>query len=236
MFLRSVCLSILVISIFISGCSNGDNKNHETDTNLNSKAQVDTSKIAKLKSVTIGEQIWTLENLNVGTFRNGEAIPEAKTNEQWKAAYTNERAAWCYYNNDPEKAKVYGRLYNWYAVNDPRGLAPYGWHVPSDEEWTSLVDFLGGEDVAGPKMKAASGWNDGGNGNNSSGFTGLPGGHRYYEDSEFYHNGNIGFWWSSTSNDKWNAWYRALHYSYSNAGRDNGGMNTGFSVRCVKDK
>ena len=191
---------------------------------------------AQLKTVTIGTQVWMAENLDTGTFRNGEPIPEATTAEQWEEAYKNERAAWSYYENDPSNGKKFGRLYNWYAVNDPRGLAPAGWHVPSDVEWATLVDFLGGADVAGTKMKAASGWNGGGSGNNSSGFGGLPGGHRYYKDAGFYHNGNIGFWWSSTKNDRWNAWYHALHYSYTLAGRDNGGMNTGFSVRCVKDK
>jgi uncharacterized protein (TIGR02145 family) len=189
----------------------------------------------EVKTVTIGTQQWMAENLNAGSFRNGEAIPEAKTAEDWDAAYKNERAAWCYYGNDPNKGKEFGRLYNWYAVNDPRGLAPAGWHVPSDEEWSVLVNFLGGDNVAGPKMKATSGWKGDGSGNNSSGFAGLPGGHRYYKDAGFYHNGNVGFWWSSTKNDKWNAWYRALNTSYTLCARDNGGMNTGFSIRCVKD-
>jgi uncharacterized protein (TIGR02145 family) len=175
------------------------------------------------------------ENMNLGTFRNGEPIPEAKTKAQWEAAYKNEAAAWCYYNNDPANGKKFGKLYNWYAVDDPRGLAPTGWHVPSDKEWTILVSYLGGENVAGPKMKSSRGWNGDGSGNNSSGFTGLPGGERLHEDAGFYSTGDIGFWWSSTKNDKWNAWYRALHHSYTLAGRDNGGMNTGFSVRCVKN-
>jgi uncharacterized protein (TIGR02145 family) len=189
----------------------------------------------EFKIVTIGTQEWMSENLNVDTFRNGEPIPEAKTKAEWEAAYKNEAAAWCYYNNDPANGNKFGRLYNWYAVNDPRGLAPAGWHIPSDDEWTVLVRHLGGDNVAGPKMKSATGWSGGGNGNNSSGFNGLPGGERLYEDAVFYQNGIIGFWWSSTKADKWNAWYRALHASYALAGRDNGGMNTGFSVRCIKD-
>jgi len=189
----------------------------------------------EFKTVTIGTQQWMAENLNVDTFQNGEPIPEAKTNAEWEAAYTNEAAVWSYYNNDPANGKKFGKLYNWYAVNDPRGLAPTGWHVPSDKEWTILVNYLGGENAAGLKMKSSTGWNGGGSGNNSSGFTGLPGGERLYEDAGFYSSGDIGFWWSSTNNDKWNAWYRALHKSYTLAGRDNGGMNTGFSVRCVKN-
>jgi uncharacterized protein (TIGR02145 family) len=177
----------------------------------------------EFKPITIGSQQWMTENLNVGTFSNGEPIPEAKTKEEWLAAYKNERAAWCYYNNDPANGKKYGRLYNWYAVNDPRGLAPKGWHVPTDKEWQILVTTLGGEGEAFVKMKS------------STGFRALPGGERWFEDEGFYKAGEIGFWWSATANDKWNAWYQALHFGYSQIGQDNGGMNTGFSVRCIKD-
>ncbi|MBM3245520.1 MAG: hypothetical protein FJZ15_07010 [Candidatus Omnitrophica bacterium] len=189
----------------------------------------------EFKTVTIGTQQWMAENLNIGTFRNGESIPEAKTKTEWEAAYKNEAAAWCYYNNDSANGEKFGRLYNWYAVNDSRGLAPAGWHIPADEEWTILSSYLGGENTSGSKMKSVTGWNGGGNGDNSSGFNGLPGGERLYEDAGFYQNGIVGFWWSSTKQDKWNAWYRALHTSYAQLGRDNGGMNTGFSIRCIKD-
>lgn len=175
------------------------------------------------KSVTIGSQRWMAENLNIGSFRNGEPIPQAKTKEEWLAAYKNERAAWCYYNNDPVNGKKYGKLYNWYAVNDPRGLAPRGWHVPTDREWQTLVTALGGEGSAFAKMKS------------TTGFHALPGGERWFEDAGFYKAGEIGFWWSATAYNKWNAWYHALHFGYSQIGRDNGGMNTGFSVRCIKD-
>jgi uncharacterized protein (TIGR02145 family) len=175
------------------------------------------------KSVTIGSQQWMAENLNVGVFRNGEPIPEAKTEAQWKAAYKKEAAAWCYYNNDPANGKKYGKLYNWYAVNDRRGLAPNGWHIPTDKEWQTLISTLGGEGTSFAKMKSATG------------FRALPGGERWFEDAGFYKEGTVGFWWSATANDKWNAWYHALHFGYSQVGRDNGGMNTGFSVRCVKD-
>ncbi len=105
------------------------------------------------QSVTIGTQTWTTLNLDVAIFRNGDAIPQAKTDEEWKAAGENKQAAWCYYDNDPKNGAKYGKLYNWYAVNDARGIAPMGWHVPTDQEWTVLSTFLGGEDVAGKKMK-----------------------------------------------------------------------------------
>lgn len=111
------------------------------------------------QSIKIGTQTWTTKNLDVATFRNGDAIPQAKTDEEWKAAGENKQPAWCYYENNTANGTKYGKLYNWYAVNDYRGLAPAGYHIPTDEEWTVLSTFLGGEAVAGKKMKSTSGWN-----------------------------------------------------------------------------
>ena len=114
--------------------------------------------------VTIGTQVWMTKNLDVATFRNGDPIPQAKTSdEEWDKAYVDaEQPAWCYFDNLPRNGEKYGKLYNWYAVNDPRGLAPEGWHVPSDAEWTQLTDYLGGREKAGAKMKSENGWSDGG--------------------------------------------------------------------------
>jgi uncharacterized protein (TIGR02145 family) len=106
------------------------------------------------QTVTIGTQVWMTKNLNVATFRNGDPIPEAKTDEEWERAGAEGKPAWCYYNNDPKNGTKYGKLYNWYAVNDPRGLAPSGYHVPPDAEWTILTDYLGGEYDAGTKVKS----------------------------------------------------------------------------------
>ena len=175
------------------------------------------------KSITVGAQVWMTENLRVTAFRNGDPVPEAKTAEEWDAAYRSERAAWCYYENDAKNGEQFGILYNWYAVNDPRGLAPAGWHVPTDKEWQTLVESFGGMRAAFSRLKAPDG------------FAAQPCGARYYKDASFNHLGTIGFWWSATKEDKWNAWYHALHFGYSQVGRDNGGMNTGHSVRCVKD-
>jgi hypothetical protein len=111
-----------------------------------------------IKGVAIGTQVWTTKNLDVATFRNGDLIPEAKTDEEWKAAGENKQPAWCYYDNKAANGTKYGKLYNWYAVVDYRGLAPAGWHVPTDEEWTVLSTYLGGKEVAGEKMKSRSGW------------------------------------------------------------------------------
>ena len=110
------------------------------------------------QDITIGTQTWTSKNLDVSTFRNGEAIPEAKNRKQWAKAGDNKTAVFCYYEYDSKNGKVYGKLYNWYAVNDPRGLAPKGYHIPSDAEWTILTEFLGGIEIAGKKMKSKDGW------------------------------------------------------------------------------
>jgi uncharacterized protein (TIGR02145 family) len=127
-----------------------------TNTN-NSNQSTQTSQTGGYKFVKIGTQTWMTENLNVSTFRNGDLIPEAKSEEEWKRAGENNQPAWCYYDNDPKNGTKYGKLYNWYAVNDSRGLAPAGWHVPTDAEWTTLSDYLGNE--PSKKMKSTNGWN-----------------------------------------------------------------------------
>jgi uncharacterized protein (TIGR02145 family) len=106
------------------------------------------------KTVVIGTQNWMAENLNTSKFRNGDPIPEAKTDEEWKKAKDNEQPAWCYYNNDSELGERCGKLYNWHAVIDPRGLAPNGWHISTKYDWTILCDYLGGESFAGYKLKS----------------------------------------------------------------------------------
>jgi uncharacterized protein (TIGR02145 family) len=190
------------------------------------------------KSVKIGTQTWMAENLNVSTFRNGDQIPEAKTKEEWEKAGKEGRPAWCYYENDPKNGTKYGKLYNWYAVNDSRGLAPSGWHITTDAEWTILKNQLG--DDAGKKMKSTSGWEiteelqENGNGTNSSGFSGLPGGLRYI-NGNFLLFGRVGFWWSSTEHDTSGAYKRWLTHEDGSLSGDNCYKGEGFSVRCLKD-
>jgi uncharacterized protein (TIGR02145 family) len=184
-------------------------------------------------SVKIGSQIWSTENLNVDRFRNGDPIPEAKTKEEWRRAGENKQPAWCYYVNDPKNGEQYGKLYNWYAVNDPRGLAPAGWHIPTDTEWETLENYLG--DDAGNKMKSTSGWKENGNSTNSSGFSGLPGGFRD-GNGPFLSIGSYGFWWSSTESNTNYACLRRLNYTNGNVSRFNYYFKqVGFSVRCLRD-
>ena len=186
------------------------------------------------QDITIGTQTWTSKNLDVSTFRNGEAIPEAKSKEEWSKVGDNKTAAFCYYEYDSKNGKVYGKLYNWYAVNDSRGLAPAGYHIPSDAEWTILTDFLGGSKISGKKMKSKDGWSNDGNGDNSSGFNGLPGG-SCDNDGDFYSITGYGNWWSSSENYTDNAWSRFLYRYKSRVTRYNHFKNYGFSVRCLRD-
>jgi uncharacterized protein (TIGR02145 family) len=187
------------------------------------------------QSVTIGTQTWTTLNLDVATFRNGDAIPQAKTNEEWLTAGINEQPAWCYYDNDPKNGTKYGKLYNWYAVNDERGLAPVGWHVPTYQEWTTLEENIG--DNVGKKMKSRMGWINNGNGDNGSGFNAVPGGSG--GGNFFYEAGELGYWWSCTevvTNDGIDASYRSLGWKGDEfLNIDYSVKSSGKSVRCVRD-
>jgi uncharacterized protein (TIGR02145 family) len=184
--------------------------------------------------VVIGTQAWTTINLNVDKFRNGDIIPEAKTDDEWEAANTNKTPAWSYYSNSVDSGAIYSKLYNWYAVNDSRGLAPTGWHIPSDAEWTTLTTYLGGLSETGLKMKNTCGWIDGGNGSNTSGFAGLPSGFRG-KSGTFHNIKYYGEWWSSTEDDTDYAYYRYLRSSNTNVGRSNYIKGSGLSVRCLRD-
>ena len=186
------------------------------------------------QDITIGTQTWTSKNLDVSTFRNGEAIPEAKSKEEWSKAGDNKTAAFCYYEYDSKNGKVYGKLYNWYAVNDSRGLAPAGYHIPSDAEWTILTDFLGGSKIYGKKMKSKDGWSNDGNGDNSSGFNGLPGGY-CNSGGGFLNITEDGGWWSSSEFNSSDAWNRDLGFNNTKVYRYNVGKSSGFSVRCLRD-
>jgi len=189
-----------------------------------------TATTVNYPSVLIGAQYWMEKNLEVTTYRNGDPIPYVTDATAWAALTTG---AWCYYNNDPSN----GKLYNWYAVNDPRGLAPTGWHVPTDDEWTTLSTTLGGDAVAGGKMKVAgtTRWTAPNTGaDNSSGFAGLPGGYRFYVGT-FTSVGYNGYWWSSTENSTTNAWFRNLYFNDGNIFRNYFNKPYGFSVRCLRD-
>ena len=197
-------------------------------------AAVVSSSAFSQSEVKIGNQTWMSKNLDVSTFRNGEAIPEAKNEKQWLKASENQTAAFCYYEYRSNNGKVYGKLYNWYAVNDSRGLAPKGYHIPSDEEWIIVTDFLGGSDIAGKKMKSKNGWANDWNGNNSSRFNGLPGASCIYY-GDFSSIADCGGCWSSSENNTDSAWSRGLVSSRTKVFSNHGFKYFGLSVRCLRD-
>lgn len=202
------------------------------------------------KTVKIGNQWWMAENLKVTRYCNGDQIELVINNDDWKTRTTG---AYCNYRNNEANVATYGRLYNWHAVKDSRGLAPAGWHVPSDAEWKQLELFLGmsqsdadrygqsptprGSDQGGQLKEAGlAHWINLNRGaTNTSGFSALPGGYRW-TSGDYLDIGYRAFFWSSTEYSTLYAWYRILYYHYADVGRYNdGGEHCGFSVRCVRD-
>jgi uncharacterized protein (TIGR02145 family) len=183
-------------------------------------------------SIIINGQEWMQKNLAVSKYRNGDPIPTGLSDATWQITTSG---AYAIYNNDSANNTTYGKLYNWYAVNDSRGICPNGWHVSSDAEWTTLETSLGGSSVAGGKMKSTAGWNVPNTGaNNSSGFSGLPGGYIDTNGSN-YVIGDRGHWWCSTEYGSNSAWFRDLGYIYSSVSRNYYNKQNGISVRCVRD-
>ena len=184
--------------------------------------------------ITIGTQVWAKCNLDVTTYRDGTPIPEVTDPTAWAALTTG---AWCWYNNDSANGPTYGKLYNWYAVTDARGFGPFGYHVPTDTELTTLTDYLGGLTVAGGKMKETGlcHWNIPNIGaTNTSLFTGLPGGVRNFIGG-FSDVGEYGGWWSSSEYDTNTAWSRDLDKDSGSAFSNVTNKWVGLSVRLIKD-
>jgi len=177
--------------------------------------------------VTIGGQIWMSQNLDVTTYRNGDIIPQVTDEATWNSLTTG---AWCYYNNDPANRTKYGKLYNWHAVNDPRGLAPAGWHIPTNDEWGILINHLNSTpgDIDKKLKAVGSDWSNNSGATNQSGFTGLPGGAR--AGGYFSRLGNHAFWWTSVTCAY--AWMQDVNNTLR---RDVSIPGFGLSVRCVKD-
>jgi uncharacterized protein (TIGR02145 family) len=186
------------------------------------------------QTVKIGDQWWMAENLKVTHYRNGDEIPNVTNATVWGTLPTG---AYCNYGNDANNAITYGCLYNWYAVNNSRNIAPEGWHVPSDAEWQTLVDYLGGYAVAGGKMKetGTKHWRSPNTGTtNESGFSALPGGYRG-SDGAFATMGYFATFWSSTELNIYGAWSQHFYYDSSAVDHVLIEEDCGFSVRCVRD-
>lgn len=195
-------------------------------------------------TIKIGDQWWMAENLKVTHYRNGDAIPHVTDNNAW---WNLRSGAYCSYNNNTANAKTYGYLYNWYAVDDSRNIAPSGWHVPTIGEWKKLVDHLGGILIAGGKMKETAQWSSPNTGaTNKCGFSALPGGYRgtngvfdllsYGGGGRRGGVGNSAAFWSSTWSDRIGTWGCLL--GHTNSGVDlglSGSKHYGCSVRCIRD-
>lgn len=185
-------------------------------------------------TVTIGSQVWMAENLKVTHYNNGVAIPNVTVNTAWSSLTTG---GYCDYNNTPSNSTIYGKLYNWYAVNDIQNLAPIGWHIPTEAEWTTLTTYLGGVSFAGGKLKevGTTHWQSPNTGaTNETGFTALPGGYRYnYGTYNFL--GSFGYWWTNTEYSTLNGWWYNTLYNSQVVQTNYLTKSYGFSVRCVKD-
>jgi uncharacterized protein (TIGR02145 family) len=191
------------------------------------------------QTVVINGKQWMKGNLNVSKYRNGDIIPEVTDMTQWDAITTG---AWCYYKNDTANGTIYGKLYNWYAINDPRGLAPLGWHIPTEPEWKSLTDFLGGPTLAGMKLRDIGDlWSTSSvMATNQAGFSALPAGYGYLTynytpaDQVFNSLGDVAFWWSATSTSTNTAY--SLNVNLNNSVTRSAILKkTALSVRCVKN-
>lgn len=186
------------------------------------------------KTIGIGAQIWMAENLRTSKYRNGDKIDYVTDPVYWASLSAGGNA---HYGNIEGYDQVYGRLYNWYAVGDSRGLCPTGWHIPTVDEWYDLASFLGGTSVAGGKMKQSGTdyWltpNEGAT--NESGFSALPGG-LCESDGTFKNLGQNGAWWASTESDVTGGWYASLLTNDARIFLSRYYKNAGFSVRCLKD-
>lgn len=227
-------LLLAIFTIASSGCSKDDDP--ETPVVPATVTDVDGN---VYHTVTIGTQVWMVENLKTTKYRDGTPIPEIIDDVLWRS--TNEGAC-CSYNLDIANSAKYGRLYNWYAASTANNLAPLGWHVPSAAEWTTLINFLGVPN-AGTKLKAVDEWN-GAFGNmyatNESGFTALPAGQRVpnyvLSYTRFEYLGDQGTWWTSTEGSS-NVWGSRCSASSSQPGISENASDKrcGFSVRCIKD-
>lgn len=185
-------------------------------------------------TISIGTQVWMVENLKTTKYNDGTEIPFiSDTADAW---YALNSPGYCWYNDNETNKETTGALYNWHALNTGK-LCPKGWHIPTDKEWSILAEFLGGEIVAGGKMKATGTefWSSPNTGaTNSSGFTALYSSFRGKSGFIPKGNGTLLFW-SSTAHDDVDAWAWYLRFDSEALGRNHGGKYHGFSVRCLKD-
>jgi uncharacterized protein (TIGR02145 family) len=222
--------SLCIIALLFQSCGDSTAPINEPDL-------LDSRNNRTYKTVRIGSQVWMAENLDVATFRNGTNIPEARSEAEWLEAELKKQPVWCYYLNDPHNTGKYGKLYNAYAAIDPRGIAPEGWHVPSDDEWTVLSSFLGGDSIAGGKMKSTIDWySPNVHASNSSGFNAKGFGHRDKRGPFILFGSETKFWSTTPSDGTGNNYFvRWLNSIDGILGRDGNDGVRGLYIRCVKN-
>ncbi|MCX6256369.1 MAG: fibrobacter succinogenes major paralogous domain-containing protein [Bacteroidia bacterium] len=219
--------SLAIMGMLLSSCKNNTGsckQNKDTVTDIDGN---------KYHTATIGSQEWMVENLKTTKYNNGIAIPLVTDNTAWSNLST---PGYCWSDNDSTNKNTYGALYNWHAVNTGN-LCPTGWHVPTDNEWTTLTDYLGGLRLAGGKLKSKIDWSSPNDieTTNSSCFSALPGGH-CESNGSFQEVGRHGYWWSSSEYDINSAWMRRMNNSSSCVFCNNYLKMNGLSVRCIRDK
>ena len=222
MLSRTGVAGVILIIILTQSCKKDDNYPiNDTDGNVYGK------------TVTIGTQTWMAENLKTTKYSNGDTIGTTTLDISGESA---PKYQWAY-NGDEKMVDIYGRLYTWYAVTDSRNVCPEGWHVPTDDDWTTLITFLGGEDLAGGKLKDAgtTHWlTPNADATNETNFTALPGGYRYIT-ATFTYLGNRGFWWSSTEHSAPLGYFLTMSSLFGFVSRDGTNKQYGFSVRCIRN-
>jgi uncharacterized protein (TIGR02145 family) len=232
-------LALIGVVIMISSSCK---KNDDTDNSNSTSGTVTDIDGNVYHTVKIGEQVWMIENLKATKYRNGDIIGTTNPDTLNISGANEPQYQWAYDGNTSNVA-THGRLYTWYAATDIRSLCPPGWHVPSDDEWGILIDYLGGESIAGKKLKASDTifWKSNGpfgfhlnEGTNESGFTALPSGCRW-ENGWFFYKGYYTYWWSKTESSSDRAYHRSLGYEGNEVGRYNDPKTTGNSIRCIKD-
>ena len=225
-------IPILILGLVFASCKKNDVSSSPSKITTITAPTVSDIDGNVYDTIKIGTQVWLQENLQTTHYRDGSAIPVVADNTEWSKLTTG---AYCYYNNDSANRAIYGKLYNWYAAISPSGIAPVGWHIPSDSEWNVLINYLGGEYAAGGTMKSMSLWNTPNLGaSNNSGFTAVPAGARYSVDGTFYDLGNYGGFWSTENS----SYGRTRLLSNESAGvylDSYTDQACGLSIRCIKD-
>lgn len=223
--MKSIAL-LTLMSVFVINTGNINNPKN----NLTLTQDVP----ADFKTIKIGAQIWMAANLDITNYLNGDPVPEVHSAEDWEKYGEEKKGCWCWVENNPLNSR-FGKMYNYYALTDPRGLIPSGWHVPSEQEWDEMIKKLGGEFDAAEKLKNKTGWKGNDNGSNKSGFSALPGGERSY-DGKFSSFGNYVAWWSSTQSidEKSAVQYSIMDYE-GTITKYESNKGFGFYVRCIKD-